>query len=118
MLNEYNINSGDDYADLLINDLHTSIDDGMPDDVIEYWSKEIRQLCNLKYLKYIEGEEESYMLTDTEMEETFKVATEKLIGDTLGDLVDKGMVKMSIDNDGEVRYQATEEGLNHVKETK
>ena len=56
MLNEYNINSGDDYADLLINDLHTSIDDGMPDDVIEYWSKEIRQLCNLKYLKYIEGE--------------------------------------------------------------
>ena len=114
MLNEYNINSGDDYADLLINDLHTSIDDGMPDDVIEYWSKEIRQLCNLKYLKYIEGEEESYMLTDTEMEETFKVATEKLIGDTLGDLVDKGMVKMSIDNDGEVRYQATEEGLNHI----
>ena len=115
MLNEYNINNGDDYADLLIRDIEMFMSEGMPVDMIEYWSKEVRQLCNVKYLKYIEGDEESFMLTDQEMESTYKVAMEKLIGDTLGTLVDKGMVKMSVGEDGEVLYQATEHGLNQIK---
>jgi hypothetical protein len=115
MLNKHNINNGDDYADLLIKDMELFTNEGLPIDVIKYWSKEVRQLCNVKYLKYIEGNEESFMLTDIEMENTYKIATEKLIGDTLGDLVDKGMVKMSIDKNGEVLYQATEHGLNQIK---
>ena len=114
MLNEHNINNGDDYADLLIRDMEMFMSDGMPADIISYWSKEVRQLCNIKYLKYIEGDEESFMLTDVELENTYKVAIEKLISDTLGTLVDKGMVKMSVDSEGEVRYQATEYGLNQV----
>lgn len=115
MLNEHNINSGDDYADLLIRDMEMFMSGGMPEDVIRYWSKEVRQLCNVKYLKYVEGEEETFMLTDVDLENTYKIATEKLIGDTLGTLVDKGMVKMSVGGDGEVLYQATEHGLNQLK---
>lgn len=115
MLNEHNINNGDDYANLLIRDMELFMSEGMPADMISYWSKEVRQFCNIKYLKYIEGDEESFMLTDKEMETTYKTAIEKLIGDTLGDLVDKGMVKMSVDSEGEVRYQATERGLNQIK---
>jgi hypothetical protein len=114
MLNEHNINNGDDYADLLIRDIEMFMSEGMPMDMIEYWSKEVRTLCNIKYLKYIEGSEESYMLTDVELEDTYKIATEKLIGDTLGSLVDKGMAKMSVDVNGEVRYQATEQGLKQI----
>ena len=115
MLNEHNINNGDDYANLLIKDMEMFMSEGMPADMIEYWSKEVRQLCNIKYLKYIEGSEESFMLTDVELEDTYKIAIEKLIGDTLGSLVDKGMAKMSVDVNGEVRYQATEQGLKQVK---
>ena len=115
MLNEHNINNGDDYANLLIKDMEMFMSEGMPADMIEYWSKEVRQLCNVKYLKYIEGSEESFMLTDVELEDTYKVSIEKLIGDTLGSLVDKGMAKMSVDVNGEVRYQATEQGLKQVK---
>ena len=96
MLNEYNINSGDDYANMLIKDMEMFMSEGMPADMIEYWSKEVRQLCNIKYL-------------------TYKVSIEKLIGDTLGSLVDKGMARMSVDMNGEVRYQATEQGLKQAK---
>jgi hypothetical protein len=114
MLNEHNINNGDDYADLLIRDIEMFMSEGMPMDMIEYWSKEVRTLCNIKYLKYIEGSEESFMLTDVELENTYKISIEKLIGDTLGSLVDKGMAKMSVDVNGEVRYQATEQGLKQI----
>ena len=115
MLDNYNINSGDEYANLLIKDIEMFMSEGMPMDMIEYWSKEVRILCNTKYPKYVKGDEESYMLTDVELEDTYKIATEKLIGDTLGGLVDKGMVKMSVDSDGEVRYQATHKGLKQIK---
>ena len=115
MLNEYNINSGDDYANLLIKDMEMFMSEGMPADMISYWSKEVRQLCNVKYLKYIEGSEESFMLTDVELEDTYKIATEKLVGDTLGSLVDKGMARMSVDMNGEVRYQATHKGREQIK---
>lgn len=106
---EFNFSNGDEYADAIINDLKT-FDNGLPKDVIDYWSIEIRQLCNIKFLHYITGEEETYALSDVDLEQTFKIATEKLVGDTLGNLVDKGMVKMSIGDDGEVLYSSTEEG--------
>lgn len=109
MLSNHNINSGDEYADLIINDIK-AFKMGMPDDLIEYWSVEIRQLCNVNYLKYVEGELDTYLLTDTELEEAYKTASKKLIGDTLGDLVEKGMVAMGIDENGEVVYSATEKG--------
>jgi hypothetical protein len=106
---EFDFSNGDEYADAIINDLKT-FDDGLPEDVIDYWSVEIKQLCNVRFLKYITGEEETYALSDIDLEQTFKIATEKLVGDTLGNLVDKGMVKMSISDDGEVLYSSTEEG--------
>ena len=115
MLNEHNINNGDDYANLLIKDMEMFMSEGMPADMISYWSEEVRQLCNVKYLKYIEGSEESFMLTDVELEDTYKIAIEKLIGDTLGSLVDKGMARMSVDMNGEVRYQATHKGREQIK---
>ena len=115
MLNEHNINNGDDYANLLIKDMEMFMSEGMPADMISYWSEEVRQLCNIKYLKYIEGSEESFMLTDVELEDTYKIAIEKLIGDTLGSLVDKGMARMSVDMNGEVRYQATHKGREQIK---
>jgi hypothetical protein len=110
-----NIKSGDDYADILISNMGLLMEEGMPIDLIDYWAREVRILCNIKYLKYVEGDEESFMLTDDEIMEVYNIATQKLIGDTLGELVDKGMVKMSISENGEVLYSATEKGLDQIK---
>ena len=113
-MKEWNFSSGDEYADKMIEDINM-FDFGMPNDLKEYWCKELRQMCNSKFLKYIEGEEESYMLTDVELEEAYKVASEKLIGETLGVLVDKGMVSMSVGENGEVLYSATDKGREQIK---
>jgi hypothetical protein len=110
-----NIKNGDDYADILISNMGLLMQEGMPIDLIEYWAKEVRIICNIKYLKYIEGDEESFILTDDEMMGAYNNATQKLIGDTLGELVEKEMVKMSIGENGEVLYSATEKGLNQIK---
>jgi hypothetical protein len=110
-----NIKNGDDYADILISNMGLLMQEGMPIDLIEYWSREVRTLCNIKYLKYVEGEEESFILNDDEMIEAYNNATQKLIGDTLGELVEKEMVKMSIGENGEVLYSATEKGLDQIK---
>ena len=115
MLDNYNINSGDDYADLIINDLK-NIDGNMPEEIIEYWSIEIRTLCNINYLKYIEGELDSFLLTDEQLEGTYKTAVEKVVGDTLAGLLDNEMIEMGIDEKGEVVYSATEKGKEAIKQ--
>lgn len=107
MFDDSQINSGDDYADLLINDLKLYNEEMKMDlELFKYWEIEIRNLCNTKYLKYIEGELEYYLLTDKEIMSTYKEASLKMTGDILASLVDKGAVSMGVNEDGEVTYSA------------
>jgi hypothetical protein len=107
MFDDSQINSGDDYADLLINDLKLYNEEmGMDLELFKYWEIEIRNLCNIRYLKYIEGEIEYYLLTDKDIMSTYEEASLKMTGDIIGSLVDKGMVSMGINEDGDVVYSA------------
>jgi hypothetical protein len=107
MFDDSQINSGDDYADLLINDLKLYNEEMKMDlELFKYWEIEIRNLCNIRYLKYIEGELEYYLLTDKDIMCTYEEASLKMTGDIIGSLVDKGVVSMGINEDGEVVYRA------------
>ena len=104
-LEDFNIQSGDDYADLLIGDLRVMVEkEGMEEDLFKVWEKHIRKLCNLRYYQYVSGDVESFMLSEQEMMQTYKDSTMEYTGELLSSLVEKGKVSMAINQDGEILY--------------
>ena len=104
-LENHNIQSGDDYADLLIDDLRIMTEqEGMEEDLFKLWEKHIRKLCNLRYYQYVSGDVESFMLSEQEMMQTYKDSTMEYTGELLSSLVEKGKVSMAINQDGEILY--------------
>lgn len=104
-LQDFNIQSGDDYADLLINDLRVMVEiEGMEEDLFKVWEKHIRNLCNLRYYQYVSGIADSFMLSESEMMQTYKDSTLEYTGELLSSLVEKGEVSMAINADGEILY--------------
>lgn len=111
-LDGYSIQSGDDYANLLINDLRVMVDkEGMEEDLFKVWEKHIRKLCNLRYYEYISGDVQSFMLSEAEMMQTYKDSTMEYTGEILASLVEKGKVSMAINEDGEILYGLPKETL-------
>jgi len=107
---EFNIQSGDEYANLLIGNLNAydGFGEDLPENLMGYWEQGIRRLCNQRYSLYEKGEIDSYMLTENDMLNTYKKATLKLTGEILADLVEKGEVTMGINKDGEIVYASSD----------
>ena len=104
-LENHNIQSGDDYADLLIDDLRIMTEqEGMEEDLFKLWEKHIRKLCNLRYYQYVSGDVDDFMLSEQEMLQTYRDSTLEYTGEILSSLVEKGEVSMSINPDGEILY--------------
>jgi len=104
-LENHSIQSGDDYANLLIGDLRIMVEqEGMEEDLFKVWEKHIRKLCNLRYYQYVSGDVESFMLSEQEMMQTYKDSTMEYTGEILSSLVEKGEVSMSVSPDGEILY--------------
>ena len=111
-LEDYNIQSGDDYANLLIGDLRVMTEkEGMEEELFAIWEKHIRNLCNLRYYQYVSGDVESFMLSDSEMMQTYKDSTMEYTGELLASLVEKGKVSMAINEGGEIVYGLPKETL-------
>lgn len=115
---EFNIQSGDEYANLLIGNLNAydGFGEDLPENLMGYWEQGIRRLCNQRYSLYEKGEIDSYMLTENDMLNTYKEATLKLTGEILADLVEKGEVTMGINKDGEIVYASSDWDM--IKEKK
>jgi hypothetical protein len=115
-LDNYNIQDGNDYADILIQGL-TEVEDvnELDAEIVRYWCIEIRKMCVEKYNNYIIGKEETFMLSDEEMDKAYRLGVEQMVDDALEDLSDKGMLEISIDENGEVLYGLSEEGKEEMK---
>ena len=111
-LENHNIQSGDDYANLLIGDLRVMTEkEGMEEELFVIWEKHIRKLCNLRYYQYVSGDVESFMLSESEMMQTYKDSTLEYTGELLASLVEKGKVSMAINEEGEILYGLPKETL-------
>jgi hypothetical protein len=118
-----NFKSGDDYAQVLIQSIvESEIDlpksERMDPELFQIWVNVITKKCRKKWNSYITGESEQFLLDEEEFTKTFQDATEELVSDTLGDLIDKNMVKVAIDDTGEMLYSLTDEGQEVAKNLK
>jgi hypothetical protein len=116
MLENHNINNGDDYADLLISSLgEMPALNELEAEILRNWFVEIRKMCVEKYYNYVIGKEETFLLSDVEMDNAYRLAVEQMVDDSLQDLSEKGMLEISIDDNGEILYGLSEEGKEEAK---
>jgi len=108
-----NINSGEDYARLLISTIKEA-DGPLPDELVEYWCEEVEELAINSYNDYVAGKKDDYLLSDVDMEEAYERAGIKYTQDIVNGLVDKGMVQAGVSENGEILYSLTEEGKKHT----
>lgn len=115
-----NVQSGADYAKLVIDTIITaedelSNDEKLPLPLLNYWCEEIETYADETWQDYILGKREHFSFDEDEMRGLYERAGIRYTGDLLDDLVDKGMVQMGVREDGEIVYSATEKGKQATK---
>ena len=115
MIDPNQINSGSDYAQLVIeNILETErtlpVDQQMPIDLLTHLTKLVETEADKYYAEYIIGKRETFLFSDVELTDLFDKAGELYVGDILDSLVDKDMLEVSVDENGEFLYGLSELG--------
>ena len=115
-MNNNHIGSGRDYAKLIIDDIK-SVDEPNPNvkQVWPYWFELIEERANLNWHMYILGSKETYMFSESEIQELWDKASMDYLQTEINALVDKGMLVAGINEEGEVVYSLTEEGKKHTE---
>ena len=111
-----NINSGNDYAQLLIDEILKDEDSAplnkkMPILLLSFWINEIKTLADETWKQYIIGKRDSYEFTLDEFDQTLNRAGLKYTEELLDGLVDKGVVEVRVGEKGDMLYGLTEEGI-------
>lgn len=116
-----NINSGDDYAQILMDTIiegEKSIPEKeqMPIDLLTNLSKLIHDKANEYWDEYIIGKRDTFVFEVGEMEAMFNKAGEMYVSDMVDQLVDKDVLEVSVDGEGEFLYGLTELGKQMLDE--
>jgi len=109
------INSGDDYAQILMDTIiegEKSIPEKeqMPIDLLTNLSKLIHDKANEYWDEYIIGKRDTFVFEVGEMEDMFNKAGEIYVSNMVDQLVDKDVLEVSVDGEGEFLYGLTELG--------
>lgn len=91
------------------------LDTGLPSDLLDYWCDDVYHLAIKSYNDYIIGKKDFYELTFEEIEESYKRASAKFTEDIIEGMVDKELLKISVDEEGEFLYSLTEKGREYKK---
>ena len=108
-----NINSGHDYAKILIDTLRETPDPLMPQELLDYWCENIYDLAVKSYNDYIVGKKDYFELSMEEVEKAYEDAGLKYTQDILNGMLDKDLIKALIDETGEIVYSLTEKGKKY-----
>jgi hypothetical protein len=115
MIDPNQINSGSDYAQLVIENIleierTLPVDQQMPIDLLTHLTKLVETEADKHYAEYIIGKRETFLFSGVELTDLFNKAGELYVGDILDGLVDKDMLEVSVDENGEFLYGLSELG--------
>lgn len=110
-----NINSGNDYAQLLIDTIlkaerEIPENEQMPIDLLTIWVEGIQEAAEQSYLDYVTGKRETFLLSDVEMKELFEEAGRKYVIILIDNMVDNDVLETYIDEEGDILYGLTDKG--------
>jgi hypothetical protein len=91
------------------------ISTNLPDELVDIWCDDVYHLAIQSYDAYIIGTKDYYQLTAEEIEESYKRASVKFTEQLIDGMVDKELLQVSIDQEGEFLYSLTEKGKEYKK---
>lgn len=119
MIDPKNINSGSDYAQIVIDSILEAektipVDQQMPIDLLTHLTRLIEENADKYYAEYIIGKRETFLFSDVDLTNMFEKAGELFVSDMIDGLVDKEMLEVSVDEKGEFLYGLSEKGKKAV----
>ena len=110
-----NINSGADYANVIITSVIDAesdlpVDQRLPSLLLTFWCQEIANKADETWMEYITGKRETYLMSDVEMKDLFDKAGMKFVSTLVDGMVDNDVLETYVDDKGEILYGLTENG--------
>lgn len=101
----------------MINETELSLDEHqrMPERLLKLWIDRIREFCKNSYQEYLIGNRESYYMNEEEYDALFDKAGMDYTDELLNNLIDRELVEVGINEDGNMVYKATELGRKIAK---
>jgi len=114
-----NINSGADYANVIINSViemegKLPKNEQMPSLLFTYWCQEISNKADETWADYIIGKRETFLMSDVEMKELYDNAGLRYVSELINGMVDKDLLQTYIDENGDILYGLTDKGKQTV----
>jgi len=114
-----NINSGNDYAQLLIDTIlkaerEIPENEQIPIDLLTLWVEGIQEAAEQSYLEYVTGKRETFLLSDVEMKDLFEKAGREYVVGLIDNMVDNDILETYIDEEGDILYGLTDKGKQTV----
>ena len=93
--------------------------DLVPSDVdkpfIQALQEALLPIVKMRWSDYEAGEIETYFLSEDDLANSWQKASFTITENTLRNLSEFGLIKMGVNEDGEIVYSATKEGLDYIK---
>lgn len=110
-----NINSGADYANVVITSIINAeselpVDQRLPSLLLTCWCQEIANKADETWMEYITGKRETFLMSDVEMKDLFDKAGMRYVGELVDGMVDNDVLETYVDDKGEILYGLTENG--------
>lgn len=110
-----NINSGADYANVIITSVIDAesdlpVDQRLPSLLLTFWCQEIANKADETWMEYITGKRETYLMSDVEMKDLFDNAGVKYVSKLVDGMVDNDVLETYVDENGDILYGLTENG--------
>ena len=118
-----NFNSLEEYRKGFINELKAiqnemdNLDEGKVDEeTFKIWVDLLDIMCESNYIEYINNVREDFLITSDQFTEALEKAKELSISLALASLSEKGLIDVSINENGELLYSLSEEGKEAAKQ--
>jgi len=114
-MNVNDVTSANEYAELIINNIiqgENNIPEiqRTPNLMLELWFKSIKEKADEVWLEYIIGKRDYFIFTEDEFIALYNKAKKDYVSELLDGMHEKGLLDVSIGEEGEFYYSLSEEG--------
>jgi hypothetical protein len=108
--------SPEEYAMDLSYEISKLGEGNMDSELLDSWCDGVYNLALESYIEYLKGNKETYLITDEDVKKCYEKASLKHTQELLDGLVDKGLAKVSVGENGDILYSLTEDGKKYANE--
>lgn len=117
---EHEFRDAEHYAstirDIILNTEAENGEEPLPENLVKYWADNLYNACLKAYHDYLIGKRDDYRLTDKESFDEYNKAGLQFTQELVDIMVDKDLLEVSINPEGDLLYSTTKKGQKIAKQ--